>query len=61
MATPRERSTPGLAPGLLIAGIIAVLIVLGGSAVPFILGWVLCLILQPLRDALLRTGFSPTS
>ena len=54
-----ERSTPGLAPGLLIAGIIGILIVLGGSAIPFILGWLLCLLLQPLRDGLQRAGLSP--
>lgn len=59
MTTSPERSPPGLAPGLTIAGIIAVLFVLGGSAVPFVLGWLLCLILLPFRDALHRAGFSP--
>ncbi|MCH8685845.1 AI-2E family transporter [Pedomonas mirosovicensis] len=58
MTTPPVRSTPGLAPGLMIAGIIAVLVLLGGSAVPFILGWVLCLVLQPARDALRQAGLS---
>lgn len=59
MSTFPERSTPGLAPGFLIAGIIVVLVVLGGSAVPFVLGWLLCLILQPARDALHRNGVPP--
>lgn len=57
-----ERSSPGLAPGLLpgvvIASLIGIFIVLGGSAVPFILGWLLCLVLQPLRDRLRRAGLS---
>jgi len=43
----------------MIAGIIGVLMILGGSAVPFILGWLLSLILQPFRDALQRAGLSP--
>lgn len=54
-----QRSTPGLAPGFLIAGIILALMVLGGSAVPFILGWLLCLTLLPARDALQRRGVPP--
>lgn len=61
MTTSPERSTPGVAPGLLIAGVIAMLVLLGGSAVPFILGWVLCLALQPARDSLRSAGFSDIS